>query len=142
MARSVATVEAPPLLAQREPNLQVILGVVVPSLFGLVTGIVLGISEPVYLVLSLLGILGGLAAGYEHADGAEGAARGLAGGALFGTFILFGHAVHGGDPKVHLPEPHVLLVVITTSLGVLLGGIGGRMRGRRLRAETLAATAE
>jgi hypothetical protein len=123
----------PPLFVRRSQGAQIVLGIVVPAVFGLITGIMLGVSEPVYLVLSLLGVLGGLGAGYEHAGGAEGAGRGVAGGMLFGTFILFGHAVSGLDEKAHLPEPHILLPVITTILGVLLGALGGALRARRER---------
>ena len=41
--------------------------------------------RPAYLVLSLLGILGGLVAGLEHEGALEGFYRGLLGGLLFGT---------------------------------------------------------
>ena len=87
------------------------LGVVVPAVFGLICGILLGISEPAYLVLSILAIAGGYFAGFEHRGAGEGALRGLNGGLLFGVFILFGHEFSGEEPKAHLPEPEILLVV-------------------------------
>jgi hypothetical protein len=103
----------------------------VPAVFGLVTGLVLGVSEVGYLVLSLLGIAGGYFAGLEHRGAEEGVVRGVTGGLLFGTFILVGKEISGSDPKADLPHPEILLVVITTVAGALLGALGGRMRGRR-----------
>ena len=111
----------------------------VPAVFGLITGILLGVSEPVYLVLNVLGIGGGYFAGLEHRTPAEGALRGLNGGLLFGVFILFGHEFSGSEPKAPLPEPEVLLVVLTTSIGELLGALGGRSRARRARREPAPA---
>jgi hypothetical protein len=99
--------------------------------FGLVTGVMLGVSEGGYLLLSLLGIGGGFLAGLEHRDSEEGLVRGVTGGLLFGTFILFGHAFLGGEAKADLPHPEILLVVITTVAGGLLGLFGGWVRGRR-----------
>ena len=121
----------PELFAHRSAGAQVITGVVVPAGFGLVTGIVLGLSEAGYLILSLLGIVGGYFAGLEHRRAEEGVVRGLTGGLLFGTFILFGHAFLGGEAKADLPHPEVLLVLITTLAGGLLGALGGWRRGRR-----------
>jgi len=91
----------------------------------------LGVSAGGYLLLSLLAIPGGFLAGFEHRAGEEGLVRGLTGGLLFGTFILFGHAFIGGDAKADLPKPEVLLVIITTLAGGLLGLLGGWLRGRR-----------
>jgi len=118
----------PDLLESHPPQLQLILAIVVPAVFGIVTGILLGVSEIVYLVLSILGIGGGYMAGKEHVGASEGALRGFTGGILFGTFILAAHALTGLERKAHLPEPEILLVVITTVFGVGLGALGGRAR--------------
>ena len=120
----------PDLLESHPPNLQVILAIVVPSVFGIITGIFLGVSEIVYLVLSVLGIAGGYMAGKEHIGASDGAVRGFTGGILFGTFILAAHALTGLERKAHLPEPEILLVVITTVFGIGLGALGGRSRQR------------
>jgi hypothetical protein len=125
--------EAPPLLVDRNPNLQLVLSVAVPAFFGAVAGIQLGVSEPVYVVFSVLAILGGIGAGYEHVGPGEGATRGLAGGSLFGVFILLAHEISGMEEKAHLPEPHVVLVILTTVFGVGLGAIGGWLRARHER---------
>jgi hypothetical protein len=118
----------PDLLESHSPETQLILALVVPSVFGAITGIFLGVSEIVYLLLSILGIGGGYLAGKEHIGAREGATRGFTGGILFGTFILAGHALTGLERQAHLPEPEILLVVITTVFGIVLGALGGRSR--------------
>ena len=128
----------PELLESHSPETQLILTLVVPSVFGAVTGIFLGVSEAIYLLLSILGIAGGYMAGKEHIGASEGATRGFTGGILFGTFILAAHAVTGLERKAHLPEPEILLVVITTVFGIGLGALGGRARAK---IENRAATA-
>ena len=125
----------PELFTHRSPGAQLITGVGVPALFGLVTGVVLGVSEVLYLLLSVLAIAGGLLAGLEHRGAEEGLVRGVTGGLLFGTFILVGHEFIGGEAKADLPEPKILLVLITTLAGGLLGALGGWRRGRRRATE-------
>lgn len=120
----------PPLLSEHPRPVQAVLAVVVPVIFGAVTGVFLGISEPVYLVLTLLAILGGVAAGFDHLGAEGGARRGALGGVLFGASILIAHELSGDEAEAELPEPAVLLVVVTTVLGVLLGALGGRLRAR------------
>ena len=130
----------PDLLESHSPERQMILMLVVPAVFGIVTGILLGVSEIVYLVLSILGIGGGYMAGKEHIGARDGAVRGFTGGILFGTFILAAHALTGLDRKAHLPEPEILLVVITTVFGMGLGALGGRSREKfESRADTAPA---
>jgi len=121
----------PPLFAHHPPPVQILLGIVGPIIAGLIGGVLLVVSEPIYLVYSVLMIAAGYFGGLEHVGGEEGALRGFTGGLLFGTFILFAKEVSGSDPKAHLPEPEVVLVVITTVLGIGLGALGGRARGRR-----------
>jgi len=123
-----------PLLAERRPAEQAFIVLVLPSLFGAICGVLLGVSAGVYTVLTLLGILGGLVAGYDHATASEGALRGVAGGALFGTFILLAHAITGAHAQAKLPEPHIVLQIATTLISVVLGAIGGAVRARSLRA--------
>lgn len=124
-----------PLLLDRPFAAQLVLAVVIPAVYGLVTGLILGVSEGGYLVLSILGILGGLVAGYDHDGADEGFVRGIAGGLLFGTFILVGHSVFGMEAKAKIPDPHGVLVGITTVFGAILGAVGGALRGRRERRD-------
>ena len=129
----------PPLFDSHPAPVQFLLGIVVPIFGGLVGGVLLVVSEPIYLIYSVLAIGAGYFGGLEHVGGEEGALRGFTGGVLFGTFILFAKEVSGSDPKAHLPHPEIVLVVITTVLGIALGALGGRSRGRReARAEAVA----
>ncbi len=130
----------PPLFDHHPPPVQILLGIVGPIIAGSIGGVLLVVSEPIYLVYSVLMIAAGYFGGLEHVGGEEGAVRGFTGGLLFGTFILFAKEISGSDPKAHLPEPEVVLVVITTVLGIGLGALGGRSRGKReARTEKVAA---
>jgi hypothetical protein len=122
-----------PLLEHRSRSEQAFIVLVLPAVFGAICGVLLGVSEGLYTVLTLLGILGGVAAGYDHATAAEGALRGIAGGALFGTFILLAHAIAGTPAKAKIPEPHVVLPIATAVISIALGAIGGAVRARSLR---------
>lgn len=124
----------PPLLREHPRSVQVLLAIVLPALFGAVTGYFLGVSEGVYLVLSILGVLGGVGAGFDHLGAAEGARRGFIAGLIFGGSILIAHEIHGAEAEAHLPEPAILLVVITTVLGIGFAALGGWLRERTAQA--------
>jgi hypothetical protein len=130
-----------PLLLDRPLVLQLILAIVVPVAYGLFTGWSLAQDETLYLVLSLLGILGGIAAGYDHLGAGQGALRGVLGGALFGTAILLGHSIWDDAAKADIPDPQWVLVVITTVLGALFGAWGGALRARSAKRDETAAAA-
>jgi len=102
-----------------------------PILFGVLAGVLLMVSEPAYLVVSLLAAVGAILAGLEHRGPAEGAMRGLAGGLLFGAFILLVEAIWDGEPTAELPEPQLVLIVFTVVVGVALSSLGGLIRSRR-----------
>jgi hypothetical protein len=121
------------LLRERGHGAEMALVVVVPIIFGAITGYFLGQSEAVYTVLALLGILGGLVAGLEHEGALEGFYRGILGGLLFGTAILATNGLLDEEPKAHLPDPEVMLIVITGGFGAALGALGGWLRVRRER---------
>ena len=120
----------PPLLLEQPRFLQVLLAVVLPALYGALTGYFLGVSEVTYLVLSVLGVLGGIGAGFDHVGASAGAKRGLIAGSIFGGSILVAHEIHGADATAHLPEPAILLILITTILAVGFGALGGWLRER------------
>ena len=117
-------------MTEHPPVLQFVLMVVVPALYGAITGIFLGISEPVYLVLSVAGIVGAVGAGYDHLGARAGALRGLLAGTVFGLSILIAHELSGQEPEAHLPDPAILLLVITVVPGMLFAAIGGKLRLR------------
>jgi hypothetical protein len=125
----------PPLLSSRPVGIQFVLANVVPCVAGAVCGVLLGVSAAAYLILSVLAIAGGYFAGLEHRDASEGLARGVVGGVQFGAMILLAHELEGSSAKADLPHPAILLVVLTTGFGALLGYLGGRTRARRMRAE-------
>jgi hypothetical protein len=128
-------VRLPPLLLEQSRSVQVLLAVVLPALYGALTGYFLGVSEVTYLVLSVLGVLGGIGAGFDHVGAATGAKRGIIAGSIFGASILVAHEIHGADAKDDLPEPAILLIVVTTVLAVGFAALGGWFRERAMRPE-------
>lgn len=101
-----------------------------PVTFGAVTGYFLGVSEGTYLILSIIGVLGGIGAGFDHLGAGAGTRRGVFAGLLFGASILIAHEIHGAEAKAELPEPEILLLVLTTALGAAFGALGGWLRDR------------
>ena len=85
-------------------------------------------------MLSVLAVLGGIGAGFDHVGAGAGARRGLLGGTLFGAAVLIAHEIHGATAEADLPEPAILLVVATALLGVLFGALGGYLRARTATA--------
>ena len=54
-------------------------------------------------------------------------------GSIFGGAILVAHEIHGAEAKADLPDPAILLIVITTVLAVGFGALGGWLRERATR---------
>jgi len=123
-------VRLPPLLEEHPRWVRVLLVIVLPAVYGAVTGYFLGVSEGAYLVLSILGVVGGIGAGFDHAGAAAGAKRGVIAGSVFGAAILIAHEIHGEEAKADLPDPAILLVVLTTALAIGFAALGGWLRGR------------
>lgn len=123
----------PPLLREHPRWLQVLLALVLPAAYGALTGYFLGVSEATYVVLSIIGVLGGIGAGFDHMGAAIGLRRGIVAGLIFGSAILIAHEVHGADPKADLPDPETVLVAVTTGLGAAFGALGGWLRERLAR---------
>ena len=123
-----------PLLSEHPRSLQFLLAIVLPAAYGALTGYFLGVSEPVYLILSIVGIVGALGAGLDHVGARAGAARGAIAGSVFGAAILIAHEIDGSEAEAHLPEPAIVLVVITTVLAVAFAALGGWLRERTERS--------
>jgi hypothetical protein len=119
-----------PLFAERPVAVQVVTGLVVPAIFGAVSGVVLGASAAGYWALQVVALIGAVVGGLEHPNAREGAIRGLVGGTIYGAFILIAHAVTGSDENVKLPDFAPILVVFTAIFGMLASGLGGWLRGR------------
>jgi hypothetical protein len=129
--------QLPPLFLDRPFWLQVAGGIVVPVVFGILTGFALGWNEIVYYAMAgPLAIAGGFLGGIEHDRVDEGVLRGAMGGLVYGSFILIGHEITNAAPEAHLPDPQVGLVVVTTLVGAILGGIGAWWRARRPEASS------
>lgn len=116
----------PPLFRDRERPAQILVGGVVPFVFGAAVGIVLGVSSGGYWGLSAIAAVGGFLVGFEHEDGKGGARRGLIGGILFASGILLAHVIAGTKAKVSLGSVPAVLILIDAFFGVLLGAFGGR----------------
>ena len=119
---------APPLFRNRPRSAQIVLGGLIPAAFGAACGLVLGVSATAYWAMQIIALIGGILAGLEHRDGWEGADRGLAGGAIFGTALLVAHAIAGTHAKVKLPGFEPALAVATAIIGMFAGALGGRLR--------------
>jgi hypothetical protein len=130
----------PPLFFERPFWLQLAGGIVVPAVFGILTGFTLSVNEILYYVMAgPLALAGGFLAGIEHRGADEGFLRGAMGGLIFGSFILLGNEMLDPDEtKAHLPEPQVGLVFVTTLVGAILGAIGGAWRARQDRTAQAA----
>ena len=130
----------PPAFEDRPFWLQLVGLVVVPMIFGVLSGFALGWSEVLYLIMvGPIALIGGFLGGIEHRGFEDGFVRGLLGGLVYGSFILLGHKIAGTDPKADLPDPQVGLVILTTVVGGILGGLGGRFRARREAVEPAPA---
>jgi hypothetical protein len=133
-------VKLPPPFDERPFWLQVAGGIVVPVVFGILTGFALGWNEILYYAMAgPIAILGGLLGGIEHRGTDQGVVRGAIGGLVFGSFILIGHEIMNNEPKAHLPDPQGGLVFATTLFGAILGALGGHWRMRHERRERAAA---
>jgi hypothetical protein len=114
---------------------------VLPAGFGLLCGLALGVSAPLYLVAVVIALLGGIAGGTQYASRRDALIRGVVAGTIFGLFILLGFELGGEDEaKVDLPDPHILLLVITIVPAIFLHWLGWRL-GPRLHGESHPAEA-
>src|SRR4051812_22305790 len=130
--------EAPPLLLERPPAQQILVAVGGPVIAGIICGIVLGIDETAYTILTLVLVIGGVMGGYEHDSADEGAVRGLCSGVVFGTLIVATSAVSGMHPEAKLPDPPGFLPVITGIITLFLGALGGWLRSRHEKRQRVA----
>jgi hypothetical protein len=124
-------VKLPPPFEERSFTLQLLGGIVVPVVFGILTGLAMGWNEILYWAMAgPLALLGGFLGGMEHRGADNGFVRGAIGGLIFGSFILIGHEIANNEPKVHLPDPQTGLVFATTLIGAILGAAGGAYAAR------------
>ena len=128
----------PPPFDERPFWLQILGGILVPLVFGLLCGFALGWNEIVYYILAVpLAIAGGFLGGIEHRAADDGLVRGAIGGLVFGSFVLLGLEIVNTEPKAYLGDPQAGLVFVTTLGGAILGALGGSWRGRQERRVAL-----
>lgn len=125
------TFTRPVYLLDRPPVLRVVLVLLVPAIFGAITGYFLGHSKTVYIALQVVAAIGGYVGGYEHRSGREGAVRGFIAGAAFGGAILLVHQATGDKALAKLPNPPVILMVLTAVIGAILAAFGAGARKTR-----------
>ncbi len=117
-----------PRLFETRPLRQQMLLVTGPSLvFGVVVGVGADLSSAAYLVLILVAIAGGVAAGLEHRTLTSGAVRGLITGLFFGVGVIAGHHLLSRHTSA-LPHPEIVEVVITSLVTPVLTAIGVVLR--------------
>lgn len=121
----------PVYLLDRPVPLRLVLVVVVPAIFGLITGWALGESKTVYIVLNVIAASGGYIAGWEHRSSGEAAVRGFFGGLFFGAGILAMHELTGDEPTVELADPKIILLAFTSGIGAILAAFGAGGRAAR-----------
>jgi hypothetical protein len=118
--------------SERSQQVQILLALVVPFIFGAVVGVVLGVSAGFYWVLSALAAIGAVLAGLEHPDPRSAALRGVVMGAVYGIGVLLAHAVAGTDAEVSLGSFPPLVIVIDAIVGAILAAIGGAISRSRI----------
>lgn len=107
-----------------------------PVGWGIVCGLLLAASAPLYIAGALIGVLGGIAGGAQHATPRAAMARAAAAGALFGLAILLGYELTGGEgAEVELPHPEILLLAFTVVPAFPLHWLGWRLARSRRESE-------
>ena len=129
-----------PLLSERPRVVQLTVPVVLPLIGGFVTGWTLAGSTGLWVTANVVAILGGVAAGFDHDGAGAGARRGAFGGLLFGLALVLADATVVGHRVATLPKPAILLAVLTTVVGSLLGAVGGALRHRAMHGGAAAST--
>lgn len=122
-----------PQWAEMSPARRIFEALVLPTAFGVLCGLALGVSAALYLVGVVLALLGGIGGGAQYDRRNDALLRGLVAGTLFGIGILLGFELGGeGEAKVELPHPHVLLLLFTVVPSLPLHWLGWRLRPRLL----------
>jgi hypothetical protein len=133
-------VPLPPAFDDRTPVEQIVGAVVVPMVFGILTGFALGWNAVLYYILvGPIALAGGFYGGTEHRGADDGVVRGAMSGLVFGSFILLGLEILNAHPEAYLGKPQSGLAIVTTIVGGILGGLGGAYRARHERSPAASA---
>jgi hypothetical protein len=128
----------PVLFSERGLGAKLVLGGLLPLLFGALCGVLLGESKLWFAVVSTAGIAGGINAGAEHIGWREGCLRGISGGVLFSAALVLVHAVRGVPTLGVLPASLWLSAVLFSIVSAPFGALGGWLRGWCVRASSAA----
>jgi hypothetical protein len=131
----------PPLLRARSLAAQVVLAVVLPLLFGVGCGVLLGASGSWFQIVVTAGGLGGVNAGFEHDGWRGGLLRGALGGPLFALALVGTHEARDVPALAHLPLALPFMTIFYASMGMPLGALGGWLRHRRELGQRVSAAA-
>ena len=132
----------PHLFAARPRAQQAVLVGAIPLAFGVLCGWVAGVSELLYTILTVpVALSATVFAGFEHRGARDGALRGAVAGAVFGLGVVLARAVIGGDAKVNLPHPLIVLAVATSIAASLAAAAGGHWREAAERGRVFDHTA-
>src|SRR4051794_36867626 len=131
-----------PQWEEMSPGRRFFEALVLPSGFGLLCGLALGVSAPLSLGGVALSLFGGPGGGAQSSRRRDALLRGLVAGALFGAFILLGFELGGeAEAKVDLPHPHAVLLIFTVVPSLFLHWLGWRLRPRLLGRSRAGAEA-
>jgi hypothetical protein len=111
-----------------------VLAVVLPILFGVLCGWLLGASGLWFHIIVTAGGLGGVNAGFEHDGWRAGVARGAIGGPLFALALVATHELRDVPAAAHLPVALPFMTIFYASMSMPLGALGGWLRHRSERA--------
>jgi hypothetical protein len=120
-----------PMWGEMSPGRKAWEVLIAPAGWGILCGLALGVSEPLYLVGVVIGILGGIGGGMQHSTPSQALLRGLWAGLLFGVAILLGFEIGGeAEPEADIPDPRILLLLLTTVPALPLHWLGWKLRAR------------
>ena len=128
--RWTAVVWPPPLFRTRQLLVRVPLLTLVPLALGSAAGATLSSYLWLSIAVQTVATFGGVAAGLEHDRLGGAVTRGIDGGLWFGLGLLGAHAAIGGSDHGLLAQPRPLQLVVTSSVGALLGLVGAMVRRR------------
>ncbi|MGH2990003.1 MAG: hypothetical protein ACRDMA_09090, partial [Solirubrobacterales bacterium] len=60
----------------------------------------------------------------------------------FGGAILIAHEISGAEPERELPDPPIVLLVVTTVPGIVFAALGGWIRQRQERKGAVESRTE
>lgn len=101
---------------------------------GSLTGALLGVHVWAYVGAILVSVVGGLPAGSQHRTPTGALIRGAVAGAVWAAALLTVHSLIGATSTIPLPEPVLLLVVISIVVTAGVAAASWQVGSRRVTA--------